>query len=435
MIRRALLLLITVGLVACPHQATDDAPPAEPPEVLSEPESPLPPTPEEPVEPPEPADPCHALQDTADEDSLLPHFVDFLEEQVPDFRGSEPHRLQILISEITTDPDCRVIHAHRVDEEYIYPASALKTTASIGALHHLAASEEPQWTLDTPLLVGDHSPRSLREYIELTQVISSNPGFNALFEITGFDEIHELFWDHGFTSLRIRHRMFSRLPLEAERYTPTIGVADPGDPQADPEAEPALLFDERRGQVDLPPHSTPNTEVGASHIDIWTRELRDEPLDFDLRNGFSLSDHHELMVALFAPDHTERTLPSMGPHEDFLRHTLEMDPVAYVEEHALNIGDHIERRFRPLMPGLLQHLDRADLRYLGKGGRAYGFHMENALLIHEPLGRTLFVTAVIYVNENEVLNDNHYEYDQVGFPFFEALGGFLGRELLDGAGE
>jgi hypothetical protein len=40
-------------------------------------------------------------------------------------------------------------------------------------------------------------------------------------------------------------------------------------------------------------------------------------------------------------------------------------------------------------------------------------------------GIEFFVTAVIYTNANETLNDDTYEYEEIAFPFFAELGEYL----------
>jgi hypothetical protein len=46
------------------------------------------------------------------------------------------------------------------------------------------------------------------------------------------------------------------------------------------------------------------------------------------------------------------------------------------------------------------------VRVLGKGGRALGFEIENSYAVDETTGRSFFVSAVIYANENGTLNDD-----------------------------
>ena len=36
-----------------------------------------------------------------------------------------------------------------------------------------------------------------------------------------------------------------------------------------------------------------------------------------------------------------------------------------------------------------------------------------------------FVSAIVYVNEDQILNDDKYETDEVGLPFFAELGEYL----------
>ncbi|MCR9083898.1 MAG: hypothetical protein NXH89_15830, partial [Cyclobacteriaceae bacterium] len=40
-------------------------------------------------------------------------------------------------------------------------------------------------------------------------------------------------------------------------------------------------------------------------------------------------------------------------------------------------------------------------------------------------GVEFFVSAVIYTNQNETLNDNTYETEGIGLPFFAELGDYL----------
>ena len=45
-------------------------------------------------------------------------------------------------------------------------------------------------------------------------------------------------------------------------------------------------------------------------------------------------------------------------------------------------------------------------------------------------GRAVFVAAVIYTNNDGVLNDDRYEYDAIGRPFMAELGRLVANEWL-----
>jgi hypothetical protein len=66
----------------------------------------------------------------------------------------------------------------------------------------------------------------------------------------------------------------------------------------------------------------------------------------------------------------------------------------------------------------------------GKIGRAYGFSIENSFVRNPANGRAVFVTAVIYTNEDGILNDDKYEYMTVADPFFADLGELVARRWL-----
>ena len=63
-----------------------------------------------------------------------------------------------------------------------------------------------------------------------------------------------------------------------------------------------------------------------------------------------------------------------------------------------------------------------NIRIFNKIGGAYGFLIDNAYIVNFKQGIEFFLSAVIYVNENNILNDGHYEYDSEGFPFMHDLG-------------
>ena len=79
---------------------------------------------------------------------------------------------------------------------------------------------------------------------------------------------------------------------------------------------------------------------------------------------------------------------------------------------------------------------------MNKAGKALGFHLDNALIAVGPgelklrrdytplsLKRAVFVTVGLYVNQDQTLNDNRYEYQTVSVPLFDALGYAVGRYL------
>ena len=57
-----------------------------------------------------------------------------------------------------------------------------------------------------------------------------------------------------------------------------------------------------------------------------------------------------------------------------------------------------------------------------KDGSAYGYLTENAYILDEENGIEFFLTATVHVNENQIFNDDNYEYDEIGLPYLANLG-------------
>ena len=74
-------------------------------------------------------------------------------------------------------------------------------------------------------------------------------------------------------------------------------------------------------------------------------------------------------------------------------------------------------------------IPRANLRYLNKAGKAFGFHVENAYIENRATKRALFITVGIYTNPNRVVNDNQYGYRAESGAMFMDLGKAVGAYL------
>ena len=65
------------------------------------------------------------------------------------------------------------------------------------------------------------------------------------------------------------------------------------------------------------------------------------------------------------------------------------------------------------------------IRIFNKTGWAYGYIIDRAYTVDLQQQVEFFVTAVIYANENDTLNDDQYQTDEVALPFLRQLGEYL----------
>ena len=367
--------------------------------------------------------PCDAVQEERDRNPILP---DLLEEYLSEdaralLEDPETHRLQILIAEVVELDDeytCLVKHGFRVDAEYFYPASSIKTLASAAAIikfDSLLESDAELWfhnpddfteqsdALDDADFDAEHFD-TLRNIIDDTQIVSSNPGYNRLFDLVGHKSLHQVGKDMGLKSLRMNHRFFSQRSPAQERWSPRISISEAGvDGDADdPELEEFLA--PRTSTIELTPIEIEGIRVGESYIE--SDEVIDEPMDFREMNYLSLADHLRLMVGLLRPQVLQDTISrpfrklQWTSHHALLRQAMERDPEEFAEERGYDLGEDVQRRFKPMLSGIGEYLDADIVSYFNKGGRAYGFHTENAYIVNRTNDRAVFVAATAYVNEN-----------------------------------
>ncbi len=362
-------------------------------------------------------------------------------------KDPERYRLQVMVTVIQpgkgkAGPRTSQ-HGYRVDVEYVYPASAIKTFASVAALRKLEAlrREGHAVGLDTPVAycAGEGRYRrcktkdasnleggviTLGHEIRKMQLVSNNFSFNRLYDLVGHREINEDLWGLGFTSMRMHHRLYDGSDPLAQRITPRVELRPP--------AGKRVVIPARTSDLELPPTEATSLRIGTAYIDDQTHARVDEPMDFAGKNYVSIRDLHALTLALCRPELPGALDLGLAPDDrDFLLVAMTEDPLAsknpvYTDEHASGL------RYHTMIKGMLRVMDLPRIRYVGKAGKAYGFHLDNAYVEDTKSRRAMVVTVVGYANADGVLNDDAYEYDAVTRPLLLGLGELLGRAVLLG---
>jgi len=63
-----------------------------------------------------------------------------------------------------------------------------------------------------------------------------------------------------------------------------------------------------------------------------------------------------------------------------------------------------------------------NIRVFNKPGDAYGQMLDVAYIVDYEKGVEFFLSAVIYCNNDGILNDDKYDYKTIGLPFMKNLG-------------
>lgn len=345
-------------------------------------------------------------------------------------------RLQILVTAVDPDSDRWTTYEFRPDAEYFYPASAIKTflaVATLRALDEKLGAEVPLATRiercredrpgceppdvdedkDKEKEEGDDKKRfkKLRIGEEIAKMLSysDNDSYNRLYDIVGHEELNRQMAALGFTSVRFHHRM----DAPAERSRRTVRVRLIGATKRGLEIKP------KTSTFEPAPTSATGLDIGTAYND--GRKRIEGPMSFAKKNYVSLREMQAMNMSLLFPKHAGTK--DLGLSEGERAHLIR-SMTANLEQPA-NAAEH-----NPLSPGVLDEVPAKAVRYIGKSGRAYGFHLDNAFIQSTTSKKGFFVTVTVYSNPDGVLNDDDYGYDETTRPLLAALGKALAQALL-----
>ncbi len=350
-------------------------------------------------------------------------------------RDAPSLRLQLLVAVL--DPKTKTLtrHAFRPDAEYFYPASAIKLPLAVvalaamnerldGPVHRMtrlmrcrydkSGCEPPPEDEDRERdrdEDGKYKHKKLRVGQEIQKMLSysDNDSYNRLWDIVGHRDANERAASLGLSSVRFHHRM--NAPADKSVDTQRVTLLPP--------AGRAVVVDKRHSDLTLAATPVPGLDIGKG----WNAggKLVELPLSFAQKNYVSLAELQRILLSIVLPEHPEAL---KLPLDDDQRQLLIGAMTAKLESKK-NAAEH-----HPLSPGVLEVLDPKTARYVGKSGRAYGFHLENAYIENVTTGRAAFIAVTVYANPNEILNDDDYGYDDLSKPLLAKLGRVLTRAVL-----
>ncbi len=347
-------------------------------------------------------------------------------------KNRDKYRLQILYTQIDRDennyPEFQSFAFNLNHDRYWYPASTIKLPAAVLAMEKLNILDIENVNIHTSLRIDsaavgqsvvfgdDSSPdgmASIGHYIRKIMLVSDNDAYNRLYEFLGQKYIADALNLRGFENTKIIRRLESGGGPEFNRIT-----------------NPFLFFGGEnifyeQGLVENP--DTFKIQMADMKQGIgYMRggELVNEPINFEWSNYMSLDDQQGLLRNILFPEVLSRDLRfdlteedyqflykymSMLPHES--RIAAYQDTSKYYDSYVkfFMFGDKKE----PIPP---------HIRIFNKVGQAYGYLIDNAYIVDFRNNIEFLLSAVIQVNENQIYNDNDYEYDEIGYPFLAELG-------------
>ena len=341
------------------------------------------------------------------------------------------YRVQILYTQINRDKYNKpslTTYSYRTDsKEYFYPASTVKLAASVLALEKInALGLDKNWFMFTRKsregqqeINQDHSAEngkpSVAHYIKKILLVSDNEAYNRLYEFLGQKEFNQTMKSKGFNGVRFTHRLQVPLTPFENQFTNPIEFVD---------TTGRTRYFQEAAFNDQAIFSKKPILLGQGFMNSQG-QIEHQPYDFTLKNAFPLAAQHEFLKRLMLPEAFPKKKQFNLTQEDyaFLYQYMSQYPTETRYPNYLMDSTFYPTYCKFIFYGANKNEPiHKNLRIFNKVGDAYGFLLDNAYVVDFENQIEFMVSAVILCNEDEIFNDDLYDYDRIGFPFLKQLG-------------
>ena len=342
----------------------------------------------------------------------------------------EEYEVQIIYTQINRDknnkPSFSTYKFNADAQKYFYPASSVKFPAAVLALEKLNDLNIAGLNSSTSLKIDssysgqsaesiDSSSQnnlpSIAHYIKKIFLVSDNNAYNRLYEFLGQKAINTGLHTKGFSDVKLIHRLSVFLDEEENRRTNAFRFFD----------NSGIIY-EQAAKVNRERYHLNLSGLQKGKAFYKNGELVEHPMDFSSKNYISLSSLHNILKTVIFPESVSEAqrFNLTKKDYDFLYKYMSMKPrESSFPEYDEDYWDSYGKFF---IFGDSKNPIPDNIRIFNKIGLAYGFLIDNAYIVDFENGVEFLLSAVIYVNEDGVLNDDNYEYDKIGIPFLAKLG-------------
>jgi hypothetical protein len=323
-------------------------------------------------------------------------------------------------------PHFKNYYLHVDKNRYFNPASTVKLPTALVALEKLNKLHIAGLTRNTAMLtdsafrgqtsvLADSSASnklpSIAHYIKKILLVSDNDAYNRLYEFDGQKFLNEALWKKGYTNTRITRRFVPMTEEENRQTNPIRFMKEDTLVYMQPAAHSSLQFDFSKRVL-----------IGRAHYNR-NEELINEPFDFTKHNNLPLEDlQHMLQSVVFPKSVSQRQRFDLTKNDQkFLLDYLAKLP-GESSEPTYDTTEFFDSYTKFFLYRAGRNKIPSHVRIFNKPGWSYGFLTDAAYIVDFKHQTEFMLAAVIYVNSDGVLNDDKYEYEQIGYPFFKEIG-------------
>ncbi|MBX2922907.1 MAG: serine hydrolase [Chitinophagaceae bacterium] len=350
----------------------------------------------------------------------------------------DAYKVQVIYTQIDRDennqPSFKDYYFNVNEDNYFYPASTVKMPTALLALQKLNELNIPGLHCNTPMITEsgysgqtpvyndpttpDGCP-TVEQYIKKIFLVSDNDAFNRLYEFAGQEYINHQLHQKGYGYAAINHRLEVFLSQDENRHTNPIGFRDTAG---------NMIYNQPM-QFNRAPYSKRNDVAGKGYYQGGV--LINEPMNFSNKNRITLPELHGILRSILFPASVSPSQRFHLTNEDYRFVRKYMSQLPSETSYPSYDSGYYDAWCKFLLLGgdRNAHLP-PDVRIFNKVGDAYGFLLDVAYIADFENKVECMVSAVIYCNADEILNDDVYDYNTTGLPFMKHLGEVIYRHEL-----
>ena len=344
----------------------------------------------------------------------------------------DKYKVQILYTQINRDsvnfPHFKTYSYHLNPDEYFYPASTVKLPAAILSLEKLNnlkikglnkftnLKTDSAYTGQFSVVYDSSSPNnlpSIAQYVRKIFLVSDNYSFNRLFEFLGQKYLNQQLWKKRYCDTKILRRLSFAFNKETNRHT-----------------NPFTFFKGNKVIYKQP------AQFNHYKYRIYAESLKqgkgfirgdsliNKPMDFTYSNYFALNNQQQLLKAILFPEAVpaEQRFNLTKDDYRFVYKYMSMFPRESNIKEYKDYNTYYDSYAKFFIFGTTKDTIPSNIRIFSKSGEAYGYLIDNAYIVDFNNKIEFMLSAMIYVNNNQIFNDDKYQYDKIGYPFLANLG-------------
>ncbi|SCY45649.1 Beta-lactamase enzyme family protein [Flavobacterium anhuiense] len=321
----------------------------------------------------------------------------------------EHFELQIIYTAVKRKNNGKVIltdYKYNVDaSNYYYPASTVKLPIAVLALEKLNGMKNAD--ANTVFAVGDDETKfSFADDLRKIFAVSSNEASNDFYEFMGRDYINRKMKEKGLKQVRISHRLSAA--NSGASQTKKIAFYNNGEEVLIPSVRDSAIVPLKLNKI----------LKGKGYYE--NGKLINSPMDFSRKNYLSLETLHGTMKRVVFPDNFPRKkrFDLSAENRELLLYNMQNLP----RNAGYDPKEYYDGYCKFFMFGDTKETIPDNIKIYNKVGDAYGTLIDCAYIVDEINRIEFIISATLLVNEDQIFNDDNYDYDEIGLPFLAELG-------------